>query len=393
MKRAVETRATARVRPRWNVKALSAILPILLLSLLLAACGDPVTQSSATGPIDSPTASSQQAATPAVMATGNFHEYALPQTNSGLMRPAIDHEGRIWFGEMNKNFLAVFDPHTGKFQQIKPPHGQSGMMGVEVADDDTIWFAEQYADYIGHYFPKTGRFQIYQLPSITVPDPSNAGKTLTLPSAPNDLALDKNGNIWFTELNAGAIGRLDAGNGSIRQYPLATKQNIQTIDPYGITVDSQGIVWFTESGQNRVGRLDPSTGQMQFFTVSTAKDTAIMEITSGSHGLLWITTFNSMLLSLDSATGQFKTYDAPTVSGSGSGSGGLYGVLADSNTGNVWMTVSAQNVLARLDPATGRFTYYTIPTPSSLPLGLVEGSNNTFWFTEAGSDKIGMLQA
>ncbi len=369
-------------------------LPLLLLfSLLLAACGDPITQSSAIGPIDSPTTSNQQAITPAVMAIGSFQEYALPQTNSGLMRPAIDHEGRIWFGEMNQNYLAVFDPHTRKFQQIKPPHGLSGIMGVEVAADDTIWFAEQYADYIGHYFPKMGRFQIYTLPAITVPDPSDASKTLTLPSAPNDLALDKNGNIWFTELNAGAIGRLDSHSGSIQQYPLATKQNIQTIDPYGITVDSQGIVWFTESGQSRVGRLDPSTGQMRFFTPSLGKDSAIMEITSGTHGMLWITTFNSTLLSLDSVTGIFRTYDAPTVGGSGSGSGGLYGVLIDPTTGNVWVTVSAQNVLARLDAATGRFTYYAIPTSSSLPLGIVAGNQNTFWFTEAGSDKIGMLQA
>ena len=75
-------------------------LPLLLLfSLLLAACGDPVTQSSDIGPIDSPASSTQPAVTPAVMAIGKFREYPLPQTNSGLMRPAIDHEGRIWFGE------------------------------------------------------------------------------------------------------------------------------------------------------------------------------------------------------------------------------------------------------------------------------------------------------
>jgi len=93
------------------------ILPLLLLfSLLLAACGDPVTQSPAIGPIDSPTTSTQPAVAPAVMAIGKFQEYPLPQTNSGLMRPAVDHEGRIWFGEMNQNYLAVFDPHTRKFQ-------------------------------------------------------------------------------------------------------------------------------------------------------------------------------------------------------------------------------------------------------------------------------------
>jgi virginiamycin B lyase len=368
-------------------------LPLLLLfSLLLAACGDPLTQSSDIGPIDSPASSNSPTVSPAIMAIGKFLEFALPQTNSGLMRPAIDHEGRIWFGEMSQNYLAVLDPRIHKFQQMKPPHGQSGIMGVEVASDDTIWFAEQYADYIGHYFPKTGHYQIYALPSLTVPDPSDASKTLTLPSAPNDLALDKEGNVWFTELNADAIGRIDPRSGSISQYPLSAKKSVQTLDPYGISVDSHGMVWFTESGADRIGRLDPSTGHMSFFIPPISKNAALMEIISGTHNTIWITTFNSSLLSFDPVTDNFRTYNAPAVSGSASGSGGLYGVIDDPTTGDLWVTVAAQNVIGHLDVASGRFTYYAIPTSGSLPLGIVAGVHNTFWFTEAEGDKIGMLQ-
>src|SRR5260370_25730297 len=126
-----------------------------------------------------------------------------------------------------------------------PPHGLFGVMGVEVASDDTVWFAEQYANYIGHYFPATGQFQTYQLPTLTVPDPSNSSKTLTLPSAPNDLAFDKHGNVWFTELNAGAIRRLDPHSGLIQQYPPSAKKSAQPLNPYGLAIDPQGMVWFT----------------------------------------------------------------------------------------------------------------------------------------------------
>src|SRR5713101_391318 len=181
-------------------------LPVLLLlTLLIAACGDSFTSKSTIGPIESPTVHSQPKTTPSIMASGTFQEYSLPLSNSGLMRPAIDHAGRIWFGEMGHNFLASFDPRSQKFQQITPPHGRSGIMGIVIASDDTIWFAEQYANYIGHYFPATGQFKTYPLPTLTVPDPGLAGKTLTLPSAPNDLALDKLGNVWFAELNANAL--------------------------------------------------------------------------------------------------------------------------------------------------------------------------------------------
>ena len=204
------------------MKRLTYLPLLLLLTLLLAACGNLFISSPTTGPIDTATAHSQPAITPSMMAIGNFKEYPLPQNNSGLMRPAIDHAGRIWFGEMSRNYLAVFDPHT-QFRDYAAAW-TFGIMGVEVAPDDTVWFAEQYANYIGHYFPATGQFQTYPLPTLAVADPGNPGKTLTLPSAPNDLALDKHGDVWFTELNAGALGRLDPRSSYIQQYPLSAKR-------------------------------------------------------------------------------------------------------------------------------------------------------------------------
>src|SRR5438094_10112570 len=239
-------------------------LPILLLLILLiTACSDTFTSTTShIGPIVSPTDHSRSKTTPSIMASGTFREYSLPLSNSGLMRPAIDHTGRIWFGEMGHNLLAVFDPHTQKFQQITPPHGRSGIMGVVVASDDTIWFAEQYANYIGHYLPATRQFQPYPLPILTVPDPGLPGKTLALPSAPNDLALDNQGNVWFTELNANALGRLNIQSGQTQQYPLASTKTTKALNPYGITIDPQGTVWFTEASTSHIGRLDPTTAQI-----------------------------------------------------------------------------------------------------------------------------------
>jgi len=291
---------------------------------------------------------------------------------------------------MGHNYLASFDPYTQTFQQITPPHGRSGIMGVAVATDDTIWFAEQYANYLGHYFPSTNRFQTYPLPTLTIPDPNNAGNMLSLPSAPNDVALDAKGNIWFTELNADSIGRLDPHNGNIRQYPLSQKRSVQALNPYGITIDAQGMIWFTESSNDHIGRLDPATGKISLFTMpGLAPNTTLMEISSNAEGMIWATSFSSsLLLSFNPHTSTFTPYYVPT---SGNGSSGLYG-LTVTNSNDVWVTVAAQNVIARLDVAGNHFIYYHIPTNASFPLGIVMGTNNTLWFTEAGSDKIGMLR-
>ncbi len=305
------------------------------------------------------------------------------------MRPALDSKGCLWFGEMSHNFLTMFDTHTQTFMEITPPHGAYSVMGVVVASDDTVWFAEQDANYIGHYFPGTKRFQTYSLPILHIPDPNNTQHISTLPSGPNDLAFDAHGNLWFTELNADSIAMLNTHTGAIRQYPLSSTKSVQTLSPYGITVDVHGMVWFTESTANRIGRLDPSTGTIRLFTISDSS-VSLMEIASDTHGFIWATSFNNnQLLRLDPTTGVFTSYIAHSTT---QGSGGLYG-LTVTRSGDIWVTVPAENALASFDTSTHRFVYHTIPSPGSFPFGLVMNAQKQIWFTEAGSDKIGMLQS
>jgi streptogramin lyase len=357
---------------------------LLLLAILLVACGNSVTLNVSQSGSNTPTTIQSQAkTTPTIMGNGTFREYSLPLSNSGLMRPAIDHQGRIWFGEMGHNLLAVFDPRTQQFQQITPPAGRSGIMGLAVAADDTIWFAEQYADYIGHYFPATGHFQTYPLPTLTVADPSAPGKTLTIPSAPNDLVLDQRSNVWFTELNANAIGQLNIQNGQIQQFSLTNAKTAQALNPYGITIDPQGKIWFTEASTNQIGQLDPKTGQISYVSIQ-GSPASLMEIASDRKGTIWVTSFSSgLLLHYNPKTASFTRYYATT-------SGGIYGVCITPED-QVWVTLSAANAVAHLDPAGNRFTEYVIPSSASLPLGVVSGTNNALWFTEAGSNKIGTL--
>jgi streptogramin lyase len=301
------------------------------------------------------------------------------------MRPAIDHQGRVWFGAMGQDALVVFDPRTQTFRYLIPPHGHHGIMGVQVAPDDTIWFAEQVANYLGHYIPATGKYQLYPLPRLTIPDPAHAGQTLSLPSAPNELALDAHGAVWFTDFNDDSLGRLDPHTGLLHYYPLSTQTSVQTLYPYGVTVDSQGMVWFTESGTNQFGRLDPTTGRVQLFAVPDPH-ALLMEIANDGQGTIWVTSFTpGLLFRFRPGTRTYTTYTTPFT---GDQQSALYGLLVTSS-GEVWVTMLAENVIARLDAAASRFVYYRIPTSDTLPLGLAMDENQRLWFT--GVDKIGVL--
>lgn len=357
---------------------------LLLLALLLFACGNASTASSHSG--DNSTAQGQ-GATPMQAATGKFQEFALPQDHSGLMRPTIDQQGHLWFGEMSRNYLGAFNPQSQGFWQGTPPKGKSGIMGIVVAPDKTIWFAEQYANYIGHFLPQSNQYHIYPLPNAVVPDPAHPGHTQSLPSAPNELALDQHGTLWFTELNANAIGSLNTVTGAMHQYALASQQNAPALNPYGITVDARGGVWFSEASANRLGRLDPASGKVSYFT-PPGITSPLMELASDARGHIWATTFaTSLLLQFDPSSAHFTSYSA-SVHGN---AGGLYGLLIASN-GDVWVAITAENSLARLDVRQQHFFTYAIPTSNSLPIGLVEDHNHAIWFTESGSDKIGVLR-
>jgi len=114
----------------------------------------------------------------------------------------------------------------------------------------------------------------------------------------------------------------------------------------------------------------------------------LMEVASDTHGIIWATSFSAgLLVRLDPHTGTFTQYYAPAPGNAG----GLYGLLVTRDD-EVWITNPAANVIAQLDVASNRFMYYHIPTESSLPLGLVMSTDHTLWFTEAGSDKIGILK-
>ncbi len=390
------TLPASRRPPRWSDRRLRDawfLLSVLLLGMLtiLVLANTVSSQRGQVTPAQSGTPPVSVTKTPSttsspIMATGEFREYPFPQSNSQVMRLAVDHEGRLWMGEMGRNALAVFDPRTQAFQEITPPHGRYGIMGIQVAADDTIWFAEQYANYIGHYLPTTRQFHLYPLPTITTPDPSNAGKTLTLPSAPNDLALDSHGDVWFAEFNVDRLGRLDPRTGRMQHYTVAGDRTAQKLAPYGVTVDPQGMVWFTEMGAQRIGRLDPATGRVQYFPLPGVH-VPLMEIASDAHGAIWVTSFSSgLLLELNPRSGSVTSYYASLT---GADPGGLYG-LAVTSSGDVWVTILAENALARLDAATHRFVYYRVPTENSGPLALVAGADQTLWFTE--TDKIGMLR-
>lgn len=362
-----------------------SLLPLLCLFLwLLPACSN-FTQDSQAGN------RSQDSVPLTVAASGRFREYTLPQTHSGLMRPAVDSQGRVWFSEMSSDYLAVFNPHTGTLQQMTPPESTGGLMGVTVAPDDTVWFAEEYGNFIGHYDPRSGQFKNYHLPTLSIPDPQDAQKKLKLSSAPNEIAFDAHGNVWFTELNADSVGMLNPKTGEIKHHPLSAQLSVQKLNPYGLVFDRQGMLWITLSSSAQLARLDPTSGKVQLYSLPDPQ-LYLMQVTSDRQGNIWTTGFNKLrLLKYEPASTRFTSYPV-SVKKSQETDGTVYDVVSLGN-GDIWMSVPSENALARLDAKSHALTFTPLPTSGAYPLGLASTSDETqLWFTESASDKIGVYK-
>ena len=82
-------------------------------------------------------------------------------------------------------------------------------------------------------------------------------------SAPFAITAGPDGNLWFTEVTAGAgqIGRLTP-SGRFTVFPVPTASSM----PEGITAGPDGNLWFTESGSNKIGRITPAGSITEFST-------------------------------------------------------------------------------------------------------------------------------
>ncbi len=104
----------------------------------------------------------------------------------------------------------------------------------------------------------------------------------TANSAPYDIALGPDGNLWFVEYAGNNIGRITTA-GVITEFPVPTANS----EPEDIAVGPDGNLWFVEFGGNKVGRIT-TAGVITDFPVPTANSEP-MGIAVGPDGNLWFT--------------------------------------------------------------------------------------------------------
>jgi virginiamycin B lyase len=195
--------------------------------------------------------------------------------------------------------------------------------------------------------------------------------------APWGIALGPDGKIWFTEVSAGKVGRLDPQTGNIDEFPLPTPNS----QPQGIVLGSDGALWGTEAAGNRVFRITVA-GRVTEYRIPTPNSVPVA-IAAGRYGYLWVSELSGGKLLRISRAGRIREFPLPAGARP-------YG-LVSAPDGNIWFADRGRNRIGLVTPA-GRVFDFPITTPNAQPTAIAPLGVGRFAFTEFVANRVGVLR-
>lgn len=204
----------------------------------------------------------------AITTNGVVTMYTVPRAaNEPIKTPQYIIRGAgtvLWYSDFAYRIGRVTP--AGTISQRVFPDGINPF-GLALGYDNDIWLAAFYSDVVIRYRPSDGTTNHYRLDDL---------------SSPAMMTRGPDSAIWFTQYQAGRIGRIGT-NGVLMEASVGRS------GPYGITTGPDGAIWFTErriQSTNAIVRLTLE-GQLSRYSVPMFSDPR--EIVTGPDGALWFT--------------------------------------------------------------------------------------------------------
>jgi streptogramin lyase len=284
-------------------------------------------------------------------------------------------DGAVWSTLAFGNQLARFDPRSEEFS-IHPLEQGYYPHTLRFDAEGHIWYTVAGSNHVGRLDPASGEHRWIRLPA------RGFGEEVAMRMMPVF--------IWLSR-------RIDFGDAV-----ASSGEGMTAPVPYGIDIAPDGGVWFSQLNAHRIGRIDPATLEVE---VIDTPFTAPRRLRFDSQGRLWIPGFSSGLVaSFDPATREFAEYSLPTTSDAAAG-GAVdtpYALNVDRKRDVVWICGTNSDTLIRFDPAVAAiggdaFTVYPLPTRVSYTREIdfdaqgriwTSNSNLPSWQIEGGFPRV-----
>jgi streptogramin lyase len=279
---------------------------------------------------------------------GVFHTSGLLQAPGASAHVAphslqVAPDGTIWVTLCLGDKVAHLDPRSRKWI-IYPQKDGLYPHTLRIDTKGRVWYTLAVSNGVGMIDPSTGEQRVYHLPAVTL------SQGIALRAMPLVL--------WATQ----KLGLVTPSVGEGAPLPV----------PYGIDIAPDGGVWFSQLNARRIGRIDPESGSIHMVDTPFAGP---RRMRFDSKGNLWIPGFSSNLIArYTPATEQFKMWPMPT--------GGIetpYALNVDRRSDIVWICGTASDTLMSFNPVTERFTIYPLPTRVTYTREIDFGKDGAIW--------------
>jgi len=210
--------------------------------------------------------------------------------------------------------------------------------------------------------------------------------------APHDVAVDHDGNVWYTDSGWEKIGKLDPKTGKVTEYSIQQFKPDEPVGPVDLEIDKDGNLWPGLNEQNQVAKFDIKTAEFKYWdpTTSGLKSTPfVMPYHDDVDRKVWITDLAS-IGRMDLKSGEFERFDVFKNVPGGPRGHLVYQIMADSQNNCFFLDWPGGGV-GEVDAKTGEVFFYPTPTRNSFSRRGHIDSQERFWFAEFYADQIGMF--
>jgi virginiamycin B lyase len=248
--------------------------------------------------------------------------------------------------------------------------------GMAVDSEGNVWFTSFPTDALGHEVGTPSSVFLIANAVLLQPGTGPAGIT----NGPD-------GALWFTAAGSNAIGRvaLTGGTpGTVTSYTLPTSN----ASPAGITTGPDQALWFAECNVGKIGRIplavtSPKGAQITEFTLPEGASATPVSIVAGSDGALWFTDTSHAHIGRITTNGTVTEFSI----------GGPANSIAAAPDGSLWFTEAANSEIGRILPATAApgspgVVEFTTVDSSSYPWGIAVDSEGSVYYTEFSANRV-----
>src|SRR6202047_3321325 len=299
-------------------------------------------------------------------------------------------------------FLQIFQRMGGYYPGSTPQKPQrlvgDALREVGRGGDNARKNAEYLAS-INLSQQETWAYQLKTLPRLTGKSTHVIITEYDLPNRliqPHDVALDRDGTVWYSDFGQMFLGKMDAKTGKVTQYPIPETKKGFPVGTLNLEFDSNDNPWVGVMYQSAIAKFDKKTETFKTWSTPQDWDTNMGQL---GHLALEGTPVDNKVWIKNSDGGNIYRLDLGSNKMENLGAFkdprtdrriGTYGLHSDAQN-NIYLLDFAAGNIVKVDAKTKESIVYVTPSPNSRPRRGRVDQEGRLWFAEYNANAIGMF--